>query len=493
VKLATRLWLYGALLPVLVMAAVLVTADRAFGLALSRALDQALLAQAAVESVSLFDGPGQKPHLHMATSPLVESVRAFAPEGVLFGPDGEEVMRYPPVVAARDEKEHSRPGVPGAPPALVTAEHDGMRTRSLSVTVVSPLGTPYLLRLTATLAQVDSAQRTFRRLSSTALLVVALALALLQTWQARTLRRRLSALSRHVEALRAGDLTRVLSPESERDELAALREVLGDATRALKQARDGKERLLADAAHELRTPLTLMRTRIDLALRRERAPEELKSALSDTREEVDRLAELATRLLDSAALAHESEPPVACDLTALLEEAIAALRSAAEQQGLRLTLQADAHVSAHVRPLSLRRAVDNLLSNALKHAAQRIELTLTRADDTLTIVVRDDGPGIAQAERELVFEPFHRLSHHHPGAGLGLAIVREVARAHHGRAFVGPSEHGTELVLVLRDLSGWRASDIHGPLPAHAPSSGEHGAHRIARAPEGTRRPGGPS
>src|ERR1700712_4862814 len=135
-KLSLRFWLYGALLPVLVTAAVLFGADHLFGLALARSLDQALLTQAAVESVSLFDGPGQKPHLHMATSPLVESVRAFAPEGVLFGPDGSEVMRYPPVVSARDAKEHSRPGVPGAPPALVTAGHDSLRTRSPSGTRV---------------------------------------------------------------------------------------------------------------------------------------------------------------------------------------------------------------------------------------------------------------------------------------------------------------------------------------------------------------------
>jgi hypothetical protein len=96
VTLAIRLWLSGAALPLFVMAIVFLGADRMFHLALERSLDQALLAQAAVESVSLFDGPKREPHLHMASSPLVESVRPFAPEGVLFGPDGREVMRYPP-------------------------------------------------------------------------------------------------------------------------------------------------------------------------------------------------------------------------------------------------------------------------------------------------------------------------------------------------------------------------------------------------------------
>src|ERR1700712_2608840 len=228
-KLSLRFWLYGALLPVLVTAAVLFGADHLFGLALARSLDQALLTQAAVESVSLFDGPGQKPHLHMATSPLVESVRAFAPEGVLFGPDGSEVMRYPPVVSKRTAEEHSAPGVPGAPPTLTTRERAGARDRMLAVTVSSPLGKPYLLRLTAALAQVDSAQATFRKLSLAALLVVALSLVLVQSWQARVLQRRLGELATHAEALRAGDLERVLAPESERDELAALRYVIAQA------------------------------------------------------------------------------------------------------------------------------------------------------------------------------------------------------------------------------------------------------------------------
>ena len=85
-KLATRFWLSGALLPALVLGGVLLGANRLFHLALERSLDQALLAQAAIESVSLFDGPDRRPHLHMATSPLIESVRPFAPRGVLIGP-----------------------------------------------------------------------------------------------------------------------------------------------------------------------------------------------------------------------------------------------------------------------------------------------------------------------------------------------------------------------------------------------------------------------
>jgi signal transduction histidine kinase len=69
--------------------------------------------------------------------------------------------------------------------------------------------------------------------------------------------------------------------------------------------------------------------------------------------------------------------------------------------------------------------------------------------DTAALRVRDDGPGIPESEHELVFEPFHRVPGSAPGAGLGLAIVREVARSHGGRAAVVPTPSGTEILVEL--------------------------------------------
>lgn len=447
--LGTRLWLSGALLPLLVMAAVLFGADHLFHLALESSLDRALLAQAAIESVSLFDGPKNEPHLHMATSPLVESVRPFAPEGVLFGPDGFEVMRFPPATTDAD-RERLLPTTPGAPPRLSTRERAGIRERVLSATIASPHGEPYTLRLTAGLAQIEAAVSTFHGLALLAFAVAVVALVLVQTWQGRSLRRRLEALSEHVTALREGDLGRALLPERERDELAALRDVLAQATRSIREARDTRERFIADAAHELRTPLTLMRTSLDLALRRERSVEELKLALRDTREEVDRLGALATRLLDMAQLTQDGEPKERANLTELLRDAMAAANADAKARSIDLSLTGPDDLTALVRKESIRRAIDNLLSNALKYARSTIELRIARKDgEEIEVSVRDDGPGIPEAERELVFEPFHRVRGSAEGAGLGLALVREVARLHGGRAYVQPSASGANVVIEL--------------------------------------------
>ncbi len=445
--LVRRLWLSGALFPLVVMTCVFVGADHWFHLALERSLDQALLAQAAVESVSLFDGPGQQPHLHMAISPLVESVRPFAPEGVLFGPDGHEVMRYPPPHKPRTP-ERLLPQAVDAAPVLTTRQKKGSRERELVVSVASPRGEPYTLRLTAAMAQLDAAADTSHKLMLAALLVAGLVLLSVQTWQARGLARRLGELAEHVELLRAGDLDRTLVPERERDELSALRDVLVDATLALKNARDAKERLLADAAHELRTPLTLMRTSLDLALRRERSVPELRSALTDTREEVDRLALLSSMLLDVASFAHDERPFEACDISALIEDAVAAVRAEAAVRGIEVTRKLPHTAVAWVRVQALRQAVDNLLSNALKYAASRVEVRLLVQGQHLQLRVHDDGQGIPESERELVFEPFHRVRGALAGAGLGLAIVRKVAASHRGSvAVVSPEGEGAELVL----------------------------------------------
>lgn len=445
-----RLWLWGAIVPATLLAVVLFVADTVFHAALERTLDQALLAQAAIESVSLFDGPRNEPHLHMASSPLVDSVRPFAPEGILFGPDGREVMRYPPPLEGEPEEQLQPTAVP-ATPSLSTVDHEGHRHRALVVSVTSPAGTLYALKLSASLAQADASTKTFHLVALAATLATALLLVVVQGVQGRGLRRRLAALRAHLEAVHAGELERRLEPDVGRDEVSEVHQVLGEATERLQAVRDARERLLADAAHELRTPLSLMRTRLDLALRRERTPDELKTALAETRGEVVRLASLASRLLDTAAISRDEWSVEPVDVSQLVDEAVAVTRDAASARKVELRAVVAPGLTLRAHAIELRQVVDNLLSNALKFAPEGSEVVVRAEvkDGAFTLSVRDVGPGIPEAERETVFEPFHRVRGGPPGTGLGLAIVREVARRHGGRAFVAPTTPGAELVVTF--------------------------------------------
>ena len=465
-RLGARLWLLGALVPALGTLVLLVLAGQWFRSHLEAGLDRALLAQAAVESVSLFDGPAGRPHLHMATSPLVDSVRPFAPSGDLFGPDGRLVMSYPPRPAHPNPPEHSDhpgddprllPGSPGEPPRLSTSrEPDGSRRRDLTVTVAAPAGGLYTLRLRASLSQLDASTRAFSRVTLSGAVLFALGLILLQTLHARTLRARLERLAAHMAALREGDFEHAPPPDRGADEIAELGAVIAEATAKLRAARAGEKRLVADAAHELRTPLTLMRTSLDLALRRPREPAELRAALFDARREVDRLTALCKSLLDLSAIGQAAWDRTTADLADLAQDAVVAARAEAEARGLLITLHTGRPAPARVHEGGVRQALDNLLSNALKFAPRgsTVEVAVQRSGTSYRLTVRDHGPGIAAEQRENVFAPFHRAraapapagddGDPQPGHGLGLTIAREIAVRHGGR-------------LSVSDAPGWGA------------------------------------
>lgn len=455
-NLGRRLWVWGALVPSAGTLLALVAAGAFFRLHLERSLDQALLAQAAVESISLFDGPDGQPHLHMERSPLLEQVRPFAPSGALYGVDGELVFEHSPT-QARDMPARMAPGSGSTTePRLTTRTLDGVRYRELTLSVRAPDGDPYILFLSASMAQTDAATAAFRWVTLSYALLLALVLVGVQAWQARRLSTRLRALTTHLGHVREGALDTEPPADPAADEISTLRNVLAETTRMLAAAKETRERFIADAAHELRTPLTLMRTSIDLALRRERSPEELREALSDTRREVDRLASLADSLLDLAAMGRGAPAQEGADLRAVVDDAVEAARVEATQNGVRVEVQAAGFVPATFHPGGIRRALDNLLSNALKFspAGGTVVVRIESEGGRHRITVKDEGPGIPAASREAVFSAFHQVDQSRQGAGLGLAIVREIARIHGGDAWAAPTAKGAEVVFDLVDEDG---------------------------------------
>jgi signal transduction histidine kinase len=448
-KLVARLWLLGALLPMAGMAAFATGAGVLLRSQLEGSLDRALLTQAAVESVSLFDGPEGEVHLHMETSPLEREVRPFAPSAAIFNADGSLLLAYPKAAAASTEP--VLPGDPHAPPRLTTRSlASGERVREVTSALVDD-GKVYSLRITASLAPIEHTMTIYWRLALGSGLVFGLMLLGIQGWQARQLTGRLAALSRHVAAVREGRLDEALAPDPFRDEIAQLRDMLAEATTQLREARASQERLVADAAHELRTPLTIMRTSIDLALRRQREAPELRAALEETRDEVDRLTALASELLDLAVQGQGALDRALGDLCEIVHEAVDAALPTAEARGLSLATDLPDHATALIHAAGVRQAVDNLLSNAIKYAPPggEIRLALRRDGAHWVVEVDDTGPGIPKEHREAVFAPFHRVPGALPGAGLGLAIVQEVARRHGGRAYVGDVPRGARVAFEI--------------------------------------------
>lgn len=452
-KVRARLVLLGAVLPSVGTLAAILLAGQLFALSQYRAVDEALSNQAAVESVSLFDGPGGAPHLHVHESPRGEEQLLARVALAVYGPDGAPVLRFPETAIIPShllpEESHANPG-----PRTITLPEAG-RLRVLVRNLVSKdEQRHFALWLSYPLDGIEATIAAFYRATLSVCATFAAFLFALQLWQARRLSRRIANLHAQLPRLRSGDFDKLPPPDETGDEIADLRDAFEAATLELKAARERQERLIANAAHELRTPLGLMRTEIDLALRRDRSPEELRAALAEARGEVDRLAELAQSLLDLAALRSVTMAHQPGDLATTIRDAVDANRAAASARDLTIEMDLVSPAPASFAGSRVRQAIDNLLANAIRWAPpqSRVDVTLVRAADHYRIAVLDRGPGVAEADREHIFEPFYRgpiVAGVTPGAGLGLAIVREVAREHGGSVALVQAAQHTELVITL--------------------------------------------
>lgn len=449
-RVRTRLLLFGAALPALALVSTVVAAGLVFRSSLLAAVDRVLLSQAAIESVSLFDGPEGAPHLHLGKSPLAENVRPFVPMAGLFRASGELVAYFPEHGWIPDPP--AKIAMDAGPRLLDSVSSDGRLMRTLTVPVRSPAGEQFVLSLESSLAEVDATMTLYWR-ATLGLVAVAVALLFfLQGLQARRMSRRIADMTGQLPEWRGGTLAWRLPPDPTGDEIADLRVALAEAMERLRLARDAQERLIGNAAHELRTPLGLMRTEMDLALRKERSAEELREALVEARKEVNRLSTLAARLLDLAALGKVTWNAARGDVTMVVREAMDSCEAAAENREIKLIFSGPETAEAFFEVQTLRQAIDNLLSNALAHAPRgsTIYVTVESAKQMWRILVRDEGPGVGPDEESQIFEPFYRGNKEKQGVGtgLGLSIVHEIMRRHGGSVALIPT-NGPGATFVL--------------------------------------------
>jgi two-component system sensor histidine kinase MprB len=255
---------------------------------------------------------------------------------------------------------------------------------------------------------------------------------------------RLTDATEHVAATQ--DLSRRIDVDGD-DELARMARSFNTMLAALDGARAAQRQLVADASHELRTPLTAVRTSIEaLAGAPDLPAAERTRVLDATRVQLEDLSLLIGDLIDLARPAAPAAEVEDVRLDLLVGEAVERARRHAP--GATFTLDAGESVVRAV-PARLHRAVGNLLDNAVKHGGDGVVEVRVAGG---TVSVRDHGAGIAPGDLPHVFDRFYRAPKARglPGAGLGLAIVRQVAEAHGGtvRAEAAPGG-GARLVLSL--------------------------------------------
>jgi two-component system heavy metal sensor histidine kinase CusS len=266
----------------------------------------------------------------------------------------------------------------------------------------------------------------------------------------------LRGLTARLQGVTAQRLHQSLPKDQVPDELAGLTEALNAMLRRLQADFERLSDFSADLAHELRTPLSNLLTQTQVALTHTRSPADYREVLASNAEEFERLARMVSDMLLLAKMEHGIELPhrERLALRPELEALFDFYEAWAEERGLSLKCEGDAQVQGD--RLMLRRALSNMLSNALRYASTDscVSVRIEQIAGQVHIAVRNAGPHIDPQDLPRLFDRFYRADaarQHAPAdvAGLGLAITQAMARAHGGQVSVQSSGGWTTFTLVL--------------------------------------------
>ena len=319
----------------------------------------------------------------------------------------------------------------------------GTRLRVLTV----PAG-GFAVQIARSLSEVD---RTLSRIKLFLILIagggiaVAAGLGLAVSRAALAPVRRLTTATEKVTE--TGDLSERIEAGG-RDELSRLADSFNTMLGALEESTRAQRQLVQDASHELRTPLTSLRTNIEvLASERTLPAGERERLLTDVVDQLSEMTTLIAELIELARGAQEQAEPEHVRLDLIAADAVE--RTRRNRPGVTFTTELEESLVNGV-PATIERAVANLLDNAAKWSPPGGEVEVKVENGS--VVVRDHGPGIDEADLPYVFDRFYRAAsaRGRPGSGLGLAIVRQVAEAHGGEVVAERAEGGgTRMTLRL--------------------------------------------
>lgn len=235
-----------------------------------------------------------------------------------------------------------------------------------------------------------------------------------------------------------------LSLERVPDELHSLVRAVNAGLQRLDDGIERRHRFIAGAAHELRTPIAILQARLELM----HGGEQQGKLMLD----VARLANLANQLLDLERLEAEVPQFQRTNLVELATEVASDMAPVIIAAGCTIVFDAETeNVPVLCDPPSLSRALLNLIQNAVVHGGESSMISVTVSSDA-TLRVADTGPGIPEEYRDVIFEPFGRVTPLDQGAGLGLALVRDIVERHKGRVTVGDASGGGALFEVSLPL-----------------------------------------
>jgi heavy metal sensor kinase len=297
-------------------------------------------------------------------------------------------------------------------------------------------------------------------------------------WIARRALSPVERMTSRADQIGIEDLAERIPVPRWRDEVGHLARTLNAMLARLERGVQARERLIADVSHELRAPLAAIRSELEVSLRHDALEGSARDAVASAREETVRMSRIVENLLTLARVDEGGLELLigAHDLGEVAEEAAMSYRAAAESAGVTLRLTGAA-ASVRGDRDRLRQVIGNLIDNAINFAptGSEVEVRVFSDGQEAGVSVRDEGPGVPPQDADRIFERFARRDAARPragGAGLGLAISREIVRAHGGRIWVQQRQpRGSIFVVALpqepvRRVAGDRLLEPPAPAPA---------------------------
>ena len=282
-------------------------------------------------------------------------------------------------------------------------------------------------------------------------------IAIISWWIADRALKPLSRLSNTLININTKQLDERVSVENVNDEVGKIALATNDFLHRIENAFSSLRRFTSDASHELRTPLTTIRTQVEVVLSRERTNEEYKQVLGSVLEEVDRLEYLSEALLQltrgDAGIIKINR--TATDLSLLLKTWVENLQTLAEEKHIKFETAIQSQVMFEADVAIIERVFINIIQNAIAYTPVNglIKIHLERQDDRVVFQVSDSGPGIADEDKQTIFQRFARLDATRQlasGAGLGLAIAKWALELHGGEIEVTDNKpNGTVFTVTL--------------------------------------------
>jgi two-component system OmpR family sensor kinase len=364
----------------------------------------------------------------------------------IIGPDGADILGRRLTSGAirrleyvnRDEFVNRDPG--GTEPRPLGPPPGNFRPSRAAPQIVGADGVAYTVLLLPRRPSIFGAL-SLPGISLTILCIALVVSALTSWWLAQHLSAPIRRIQAGARALASENLEVRVSAglEGRRDELAVLARDFDAMADQLRANRGAITQLLRDISHELRSPLARMRVALGLA---RQPPADLSRQLDRLEREIERLDSLISQVLKLARL-HGTDTPFAretFELDEVIEEVVRDANYEGAVKNCRVRLQGAAAAAVNGNRDLLRSAIENVLRNAVRYSPQDapVDVSVTRAESGVVILIRDQGPGVPDRDLERIFEPFYRVAESRDrdtgGEGIGLAITAQVMKAHGGSA-----------------------------------------------------------